>query len=339
MKNVFKTIFSSLNKCVRWLLNLFLLLLTPINNIFVKHIFKINTSPHRYVKLFLSFLPFVLTIVLYFYVSIERRKENPNDKAMPRISEMVSKIQKFTFSAKIENQFDQDGNMTIYTGPKSFGEAYDQGGLPAMWDFFQKGESQIWKDTMATSYRFFIAMIFIFLSVFVGLFMGSFPYIESFLYKYVLFFDKIPTLVLTPILFIFVTAGNPAIITLIVLAVAPTIILDTYLKVKEVPKEQTIKGMTLKASTLENIFRITYVQIIPKVYDTIRLNFKSVINMLLVGELLGAEAGLGYRIFLVKRFMDMATIIPYIIYLGMFIYFLDLWVQQYIKKNYVWLNK
>jgi NitT/TauT family transport system permease protein len=169
--------------------------------------------------------------------------------------------------------------------------------------------------------------------------MGSFSYIESLFYRFVLFFDKVPAMVLTPLVFVFVPVGNPAIITLVVFAVAPTIILDTFLKAKEVPREQTIKGMTLRASVLENVFRITYKQIIPKVYDSIRLNFKSVINMLIVGELLGAEAGLGYRIFLVRRYMDMATIIPYIIILGTIVFLLDMFARKYIVKRYVWLNK
>ena len=302
-------------------------------------VFKINAKPKKYTTLFLSSLPFILTIALYIHTSSERRRENPDDKAMPRLMEMVESIKKFTFFVKTDNGFDTNGDIITYTGPKSFGEAWNKGGVKAMWKYFKKGESQVWKDFIATMNRFFIAMILIYLSLFIGLFMGCFPYIESIFYRYVLFFDKIPTMVLTPIIFIFVTAGNPAIITLIVMAVAPTIILDTYLKVKEVPKEQTIKGMTLKASTLENVFRITYPQIIPKVYDTMRLNFKSVINMLLIGELLGAEAGLGYRIFMVKRYTDMATIIPYILILGIFIYMLDSWERTYNEKTYPWLNK
>lgn len=310
-------------------------------------IFKINSTPTNTAKLILGVIPFILTILLYIQVSIERRKENPKDKALPRATEMFESIKKFTFFVNTKDIFDENGDMVAYTGPKSFSEAYSlgsakggiRGGFQEVWTYAKKGHSQIWQDFSATMGRFFFAMVLIYLSAFIGLFMGRFSYMEALLYKYVLFFDKIPTLVLTPILFIFVPAGNPIIITLIVMAVGPTITLDTYLKVKEIPKEQITKGMTLKASTLENIFRITYAQIVPKVYDTIRLNFKSVINMLLVGELLGAKAGLGYRIFMVKRYTDMATIIPYILILGGIIYLLDLWTRNYIANNYKWLNK
>ncbi len=309
--------------------------------------FRINAAPTRTAKLLLGMIPFILTILIYLQVSYDRRKENPNDKALPRFGEMIESIKKFTFFVNTKDLFDENGNMIPYTGPNSLGEAYTIGsakggmslGVKTAWAYFQKGQSQIWQDFTATMWRFLMAMVFIYLSIFFGLFMGCFPYMEAIFYKYVVFFDKIPTLVLTPILFIFVTAGNPAIITLIVMAVAPTIILDTFIKVKEIPREQITKGMTLNASTLESIFRITYAQIIPKVYDTIRLNFKSVINMLLIGELLGAEAGLGYRIFMVKRYTDMATIIPYIMILGGILYLLDLTFQKRIERKYKWANK
>jgi len=302
-------------------------------------IFKINASPHRYTRFALAAIPFILTIAIYAYVSDQRRQENPEDKITPNLSMMIERVKQFTFAVNMDNQFDEDGEFVPYTGPRSFSEAYQQNGFQGVREYYQNGESQLWKDLMATSYRFVLALFLIYLSVFVGLFMGCLPYVDSLLYRYILFFDKIPALVLTPIIFIFVTVGNPAIITLIVIAVAPTIILDTYIKVKEIPSEQVIKGMTLDASTMENVFRITFSQIIPKVYDTIRLNFKSIINLLVVGELLGASAGLGKRIFLVRRYMDMATIIPYIIIFACLIFALDYIVRRYIQNNYTWLNK
>lgn len=302
-------------------------------------IFKINAAPTQSSRWILGVLPFILTIMVYLYISQERRKENPNDKALPRLHEMVESIKKFTFFVNTKDLFDENGDMLTYKGPKSFAEAYDMGGTTGVWNYFQKGQSQIWQDFSASMWRFLLGMLLIYLSSFIGLFMGKLPYMEAMLYNYIVFLDKIPALVLTPILFIFVTAGNPAIVTLIVIAVAPTIILDTFLRAKAVPQEQTVKGMTLNASTLENIFRITYAQIVPGIYDSMRLNLKSVINMLLVGELLGAEAGLGYRIFMVKRYTDMATIIPYIMILGGIVYLIDMQIRRNNAKKYRWVNK
>jgi NitT/TauT family transport system permease protein len=169
--------------------------------------------------------------------------------------------------------------------------------------------------------------------------MGAFPYAEKVLYRFVLFFDKIPALAVLPILFIVFGLGETAKIALIVIGVAPTVILDTYLKVKEVHDEQLVKGMTLGASQPEIVFRIIFPQIIPKVLDTVRLNFKAVILFLIAGEALAAEAGIGYRIFVVRRYMDMATIFPYVVWISMLAFMVDMAFRAWIKKQYQWLNK
>ncbi|MEP5240601.1 MAG: ABC transporter permease subunit, partial [Flavobacteriaceae bacterium] len=214
--------------------------------------------------------------------------------------------------------------------------AYEQGKL---WNMLKNGEWQLWEDTMATGYRVFIAMIFILFGIFVGLYMGLFPVFDHLLYRFVLFFDKIPALALLPILFIVFGLGETAKIALIVIGVAPTIILDTYLRVKEIPNEHLTKGMTLRANSQEIVYKIVLPQIMPKVLDTIRLNFKAVILFLIAGEALAAEAGLGYRIFVVRRYMDMATIIPYVLWISLLAFLIDYFLRKWIQKKYVWLHQ
>jgi len=182
-------------------------------------------------------------------------------------------------------------------------------------------------------------MLFIFAGVLLGLYMGMFPYLDKLLYRFILFFDKIPALAVLPILFIVFGLDETAKISLIVIGVAPTIILDTYLRVKDVPKENITKGMTLKASTQEIIYKIVFPQVFPKVLDTLRLNFKAVILFLIAGEALAAEAGLGYRIFVVRRYMDMATIIPYVIWISVLAFSIDFFLRRWIKKKFIWIKK
>ncbi|MEP1778558.1 ABC transporter permease subunit, partial [Reichenbachiella sp.] len=169
--------------------------------------------------------------------------------------------------------------------------------------------------------------------------MGLFPVFDHLLYRFVLFFDKIPALALLPILFIVFGLGETAKIALIVIGVAPTIILDTYLRVKEIPNEHLTKGMTLRANSQEIVYKIVLPQIMPKVLDTIRLNFKAVILFLIAGEALAAEAGLGYRIFVVRRYMDMATIIPYVLWISLLAFLIDYFLRKWIQKKYVWLHQ
>ena len=202
-----------------------------------------------------------------------------------------------------------------------------------------KGDYRLWKDTFASTKRFLIGVAIVFLGVIVGLHMGTSPYVECMFYRFVLFFDKTPALALLPILFIVFGLGEVAKIALIALGVMPTLILDTYLRAKALPREQITKAMTLKADNLEIIYRIVLPQIFPKVLDTMRLNFKAILLFLIAGEALASKEGLGYRIFLVRRYVAMDIIIPYVLWISLLAFLADLAVRVFIKKKYPWLNK
>ncbi len=203
----------------------------------------------------------------------------------------------------------------------------------------RKGDYRLWKDTLASSRRFLIGVAIVFLGAIVGLHMGTSPYVECMLYRFVLFTDKIPAMAILPILLIVFGIGEVTKIALIAIGVMPTLILDTYLSAKAVPREQITKAMTLKASSLEIIYRIVLPQIFPKALDTMRLNFKAIIFFLIAGEALASKEGLGYRIFLVRRYMAMDIIIPYVLWISLLAFLADLAVRVYIKKRYPWLNK
>ncbi len=295
--------------------------------------FDINAKPGKKISLILSIILFVLGVMLYGHSANVRHKENPNDKIIPTPSQMYESFKKAIFCPVIQEEYDDDGELIPSNQPKTLKEAYDKGEMSKM---LKEGKYQLWEDTKASGYRIIVAMIFIFFGVIVGLYMAMFPYLDKLLYHFVLFFDKIPALAILPILFIIFGLDETSKISLIVIGVAPTVILDTYLRVKELPKEQITKGMTLKASTHEIIYKIVFPQIFPKVLDTIRLNFKAVILFLISGEALAAESGLGYRIFVVRRYLDMATIIPYVLYISLLAFLVDYLLRMWIKKRFTW---
>jgi len=200
-------------------------------------------------------------------------------------------------------------------------------------------EYRLWVDTWASAKRFIIGVAFLFLGVIFGLHIGMLPYAELTFYRFVLFFDKIPALAVLPIFFIVFGLGEVSKVALIVMGVMPTIILDTYLRAKAIPHEQITKALTLKASNFEILYRIVLPRIFPKVLDTIRLNLKAVFLFLIAGESLAATAGLGYRIFVVRRYVAMDIIIPYVIWISLLAFLADLGVRIWIKKRYPWLDK
>ena len=251
----------------------------------------------------LSSILFILAIGIYVWTSYSRHVENPADKIMPSISQMYDGI--------MRSAFEKDARTEEY---------------------------RLLIDTMASTRRFFIGLVFIFIAVILGVTMGVFPYIEYIFLKFITFFDKIPALALLPILFIVFGLGETSKIALIVLGVFPTICLDTFLRAKSVSREQIIKGATLGASNFEIAYRIVLPQIFPQVLDTIRLNFKSIILFLIAGESLAATAGLGYRIFVVRRYLAMDIIIPYVIWMSLLAILADYIVRLWIRKRYPWVE-
>ena len=262
--------------------------------------FKINAQPGKLTSILLSAVLFVLAIVAYMWTAHVRHQENPQDKVVPTVSEMGEGIKR--------TAFEED----------------------------RKGDIRLWVDTLASGKRFLICVALMSIAVLIGLHMGLLPYVEALLLRFVTFFDKIPALALLPILMIIFGIGEVSKIALIVIGVFPTIILDTYLRAKAVPREQITKGLTLGATDLEVAYRIVLPQILPGVLDTIRLNFKAIILFLIAGESLAATVGLGYRIFVVRRYIAMDIIIPYVIWMSLLAYIADLAVRWFIRWRYHW---
>ncbi len=263
---------------------------------------SINAKPGRLASLVLSSALFLLAIAAYMVTAHVRHKENPQDKLVPTVSEMADGLYR--------TAFEED----------------------------RKGEYRLFVDTIASGKRFLISVALMSIAILIGLHMGLFPYIEQLLLRFVTFFDKIPALAVLPILFIVFGLGEVSKLALIVIGVAPTLVLDTYLRAKTVPQQQLTKGLTLGASDLEVAYRIVMPQILPGVLDTLRLNFKAIILFLIAGESLAATVGLGYRIFVVRRYIAMDIIIPYVIWMSLLAFAADLGVRLFIRWRYSWLE-
>jgi NitT/TauT family transport system permease protein len=265
-------------------------------------LFNIHARPKRVVSFLLSMLLFVICIILYAITAQVRHRENPDDKVVPTFSEMADGFKRSAF----EKDRDDEYRLLV--------------------------------DTIASVRRFLISLAFLSFAVLLGLQMGVFPYMELIFLRFITFFDKIPALAVLPILFIIFGLGETSKIALILIGVFPTITLDTYLRAKDVPGEQVTKALTLGAQPVEIAYRVILPQIFPAVLNTIRLNFKSMILFLIAGEAIAATVGLGYRIFLVRRYIAMDIIIPYVIWMSLLAFLADLLVRLWIKKRYRWVE-
>jgi NitT/TauT family transport system permease protein len=239
----------------------------------VGNFFKTDAQPSATARFILSTLFFVVMICGYFAGSYYRHLENPQDNIMPSASQLLDGARRVAF--------ERDRN----------------------------GELRLWVDTAASTRRFGVALAITFLAIPLGVGMGLFPYVEALFYRFLVFFDKIPALSVLPILFIVFGLGELSKVVLIILGVFPTVALDAYLRAQAVPREQIHKAHTLGASEHEIAYRIVLPQIFPQMLDTIRLNLKAAMLLLIAGESLAAAVGLGYRIFVVRRYVAMDIII------------------------------
>jgi NitT/TauT family transport system permease protein len=280
---------------------------------------QIHAQPSRTVVWTLSWFLFGAGLISYFWVSKGRHRDNPDDRVMPTLSQMSQAFVDATLKPAAEDEVASDA---------------DRQSLIA-----KIRDSMLWKDTQATGRRFLISMALLFPAVILGLHMGMFPYVGAFFLRFVLFFDKIVALSLLPILFIAFGIDELAKVMLIVIGVAPTIILDAFNLTRSVPREQIVKGFTLGAGDFSVTYRIVLKQILPRVLNSIRLNLKAVMLFLFAGEMIASTDGLAYRIALLRRHMGMDTIIPYVLWVALLLFLVDLGMRVLNRKLHPWFRE
>ena len=114
----------------------------------------------------------------------------------------------------------------------------------------------------------------------------------------------IPPMAVLPILFIIFGLGELSKVVLIVFGVAPFLVRDlSPWPCRALPREQLIKAQTLGASTWQIAIRVVLPQIMPRLIEALRLSLGPAFLFLISAEAIAADAGLGYRIFLVRRYL------------------------------------
>jgi NitT/TauT family transport system permease protein len=250
----------------------------------------LNTAPSRGLALALGTLPFIAAAAVYAIASAERLLVNARDNLLPSLETMFAGLQRVGFE----------------TDPIS-------------------GHVIFLADTLASLERLGIGMgIAAFIGLSLGITVGLIPLVRATLSPFIAVLSIIPPITLLPILFIAFGLGDLSKIILIVIGIAPFIARDIALRTREIPQEMLIKAQTLYGSTWLIILHIVLPQILPRLLDSIRLSLGPGWLFLLSGEAIAAQSGLGYRIFLVRRYMAMDVIIPYVAWIGLLAFAFDL---------------
>ena len=259
-------------------------------------------------SLIFSLILFFVLIAGYFTLSYVRHVENPVDKIIPSASQLFDGV---------KNAVSPDRN----------------------------GERPIIVDTFASLKRFFLGLLIgSFLGVSLGLSMGLFPFFEALFLRFVLYFGKIPPLAIMPVIFVFAGIGEELKVILIAAGILFPIAMDTYLNVspkskKGIPSQQLVKALSLGIHTPSVFASIVLPQIMPSILNAIRMNLLNAWLFLIASEAIAAEAGLGYRIFLVRRYLAMDTIIPYVFWIALLSFLFDAALIFAIRRGYPWFQE
>ena len=262
----------------------------------------INRRPGRGAAVFLTALPFILLIAAYLIGSDIRLAENPRDKLLPSLSSMADAINEMAFTADRRS-----------------------------------GKYLLWSDTGESLRRLGIGMaLATLIGITLGIGIGLIPVLRRAFSQFVATICLIPPLAILPILFIVFGLGEVAKVALIVLGTAPVITRDIAQRVSEIPAEQLVKAQTLGANTWQIVMRVALPQALPRLVVAVRLSLGAAWLFLISSEAIAATDGLGYRIFLVRRYLAMDIIIPYVAWITLLAFVIDQALRMLSERAFRW---
>jgi NitT/TauT family transport system permease protein len=264
-----------------------------------------NLKPARPWAALLAALPFAAAILAYVVASDLRRAENPQDRLLPAPAQLA------------------DTARRVATEPDR-----------------RSGEILLWIDTGASLRRLGIGLgVSAALGLSFGLALGMIPAARAGLSPFVAVVSLIPPLAVLPILFIAFGLGELSKIALIVIGTAPVLIRDLAQRALEIPTEMRVKAETLGASSWTLLTRIGLPQLMPRLIQGLRLALAPGWLFLIAAEAIASTEGLGYRIFLVRRFFAMDVILVYVAWIALLAFFADLALRTLQRRAFPWAGE
>ncbi|MCJ2183018.1 ABC transporter permease [Novosphingobium sp. 1949] len=264
----------------------------------------VNRQVGRSGRLFLGSAPILLLVFVYLILAVQRHEANPADKILPLPSAMVHSM------------------AALILEPDKL-----------------SGQLVFWADTLASLQRLGLGLgIATLMALAVGLVIGILPPVRATLGPLVTGIAVIPPIALLPILFIALGLGETAKVALIVIGIAPVMIRDVAGHVNALPRELIIKAQTLGASSWQVILRVALPQAMPRLIQAIRLALGPAWVFLISAEAIASDQGLGYRIFLVRRYLSMDVILPYVAWIALLAIAMDFALVFLSRRAFPWAH-
>jgi NitT/TauT family transport system permease protein len=250
----------------------------------------------------LGLLPFVVMVAVYAWASHVRLLDNPQDKLLPSLPQMIEAMWQLAFEAD-----PRTGNYVLLN------------------------------DTLASLQRLLIGVVLAAVAgLLTGVNMGLHRLAKNTFGPFLTFVSLVPPLAILPILFIALGVDEISKVTLIFIGVYPLIARDVLLATLQIPRENIVKAATLGASSLGLTWRLVMPQLLPRLIDTVRLALGGAWLFLIAAEAIASTEGLGYRIFLVRRYLAMDVILPYVAWITFLGFFLDSLLRLCLRRGFAW---
>ncbi len=264
----------------------------------------LNIRPKRASRFILGAAPLIVLALLYLLASTAQHALNPNEKILPTIGAMA----------------DQVRIMAVQVDP-------------------QTGSIPLWQDTFASLRRLGLGLSIATASALIlGLAVGLLPLARAGIGPLIAAVAVVPPIAVLPILFITFGLGETAKIVLIVIGVTPFMVRDLAGHIAAIPEEQIVKGQTLGASTWQIALRVALPQAMPRLLESLRLSLGPAWVFLISAEAIASDVGLGYRVFLVRRYLAMDIILPYVAWIALLAVAFDLILLTISRRAYPWAH-
>ncbi|MFY0656308.1 MAG: ABC transporter permease subunit [Neptunomonas phycophila] len=258
-----------------------------------------HAQPPTALKVLLGAIPFLIIILLYSHLGEIHRELKPDSLLMPSFTEVGDKVAELTTEPENKRR----------PTPTLFG------------------------DTISSVSNLLIGMVISsIVALVLGLHMGLSRGLNGLIGPLFTLISFIPPILAVPIVIASMGKDDGGKITLIVLGLSLLMAGNLRDYVKDLPKELLIKTQTLNASWMGVLYRTYLPLMMPKLIDQLKLNIGTAWIMLFTAEFVAASQGLGYRIYISRRWLDMSVIVPYMLWIAA-ISFVILWTLNQTKKH------
>ena len=262
----------------------------------------LNLRPRGGFRVLLGLTPILVLVAFYFAASAARHAVNPNDKILPTLAAMADQVRIMGFT------------VDPLTGK-----------IPLL------------ADTLASLSRLGAGVgLAAITALILGLAIGLLPVVRAGLGPLVATLAVIPPIAVLPILFIVFGLGETSKIVLIFVGLTPFMVRDLASHVAAIPEEQLIKAQTLGASTWTVALRVALPQALPRLIESLRFSIGPAWVFLISAEAIASDVGLGYRIFLVRRYLAMDVILPYVAWISLLAVIMDLALSSASRALFPW---